>query len=87
MRKLYVGILRSLFHRSLIRRRAELGLTQEEMAYRLEMACRTYIELDHGKSTCSALTLALYLIYVCADPVGFLKELRNAFEEANEKAA
>jgi hypothetical protein len=57
------------------------------MSERLAMACRTYIELDHGKTGCSAVTLALFLIYVCNDPIAFLEELRNAFEADDNKAA
>ncbi len=80
MRKYCSNILREQFHISLIRSRDLLGMTQEEMAGKLMMACRTYIELDHGKSGCSALTLSLYLIYICADPLSFLEELRTAIE-------
>lgn len=57
-----------------------MGITQEEMADRLLMAGRTYIDLEQGKNCCSALTLALYMIYVSSDPVQFLEELKEAFE-------
>lgn len=87
MRKQYLKILKSFFHNKLFYARASLGVTQEEMAHRLAMAARTYVDLDHGKTSCSALTLALFLIYVCADPVAFLEELRDAFETYNNKAA
>lgn len=33
------------------------------------------------------MTLALFLIYICADPLAFLEELRNAFENGSNKAA
>lgn len=87
MRKLYADVLKSCFHSELFRTRVALELTQEEMADRLLMANRTYVDLDHGKSCCSALTLALFLVYICADPMGFLEELRNAFENENNRAA
>ena len=64
-----------------------MKITQEEMAQKLMMGCRTYVDLDHGKSGCSALTLALFLIYVCSDPICFLKELKDAFENSEEDAA
>ena len=87
MRKHYTKILKSFFHNKLFYARTSLGVTQEEMAHRLAMAARTYVDLDHGKTSCSALTLALFLIYVSTDPVAFLEELRDAFEAYDNKAA
>ena len=57
------------------------------MAECLMMDERSYIELDHGKSCCSALTLALFLIYCCEDPLIFLHELRSIFENESGYAA
>lgn len=87
MRKHYLKILKTFFHDQLFYTRENLGFTQEEMAHRLVMASRTYVDLDHGKTSCSALTLALFLIYVCTDPIAFLGELRDAFEATNNKVA
>lgn len=87
MRKQYTQVLKTYFHQKLFRSRVDLGMTQEEMAHRLLMASRTYVDLDHGKTCCSALTLALFLIYICANPLGFLEELRDAFERENSQAA
>ena len=87
MRKQYAKIFKVFFHEKLFRRREDMGITQEEMAHRLAMASRTYVDLDHGKTCCSSLTLALFLVYVCDDPLGFLEELRNAFEDGKYKAA
>ena len=87
MRRQYEKILKDFFYEKLIYRREELKISQEEMAGRLQMDCRTYIDLDHGKTGCGALTLALYLIYVCADSHAFLEELKNAFENSDNKAA
>lgn len=81
MRKQYEEVLKSFFHKKLFHRRDELGISQEEMAHRLAMSCRSYVDLDHGKSSCSGLTLALFLIYVCEDPISFLEGLRYAFEK------
>ena len=87
MRKHYTKVLKTFFHEKLFHRREILGISQEEMADRLAMASRTYVDLDHGKTCCSGLTLALFLVYVCDDPLGFLEELRNAFEDGKNKAA
>ena len=84
MRKHYTRLLKAFFHDKLFRSRIDLDITQEQMAERLVMANRAYVYLDHGKTGCSALTLALYLIYVCTDPVEFLNGLQHVFE--NEDA-
>lgn len=87
MRKQYEKVLKAFFHEKLFRCREELGISQEEMAHRLAMASRTYVELDHGKSGCGALTLALFLSRICDDPLSFLVELRHALENSDAKAA
>lgn len=87
MRKQYTSIFKEFFYKKLIYSRNELGISQEEMAERLEMAVRSYIDLDHGKTGCSAVTLVLYLIYVCDEPQTFLDELKENFETCKTKAA
>ena len=87
MRNRYNSIFKTFFHEKLFHRRVELDITQEEMADRLVMANRTYVDLDHGKTGCSALTFALFLIYICADPLTFLEELRDVFENDDNQAA
>lgn len=81
MRKHYSKILKTLFYQNLIQTRLALGITQEKMAETLIMDVRSYINLDHGKSCCSALTLSLYLIYYCEDVPKFLSELKAEFEK------
>ena len=87
MRKLQREVLKAYFYTQLIATRSEKGLTQSQMAERLAMDERSYIDLDHGKTCCSAITLARFLIFVCESPTQFLEELRHALEEAEEKAA
>lgn len=87
MRKAYRTILKTYFHQHLVYTRTEQGLTQSEMAERLAMDDRSYIDLDHGKSCCSAITLALFLVYVCNDVETFIGELRHAFEDELNRAA
>ena len=62
MRKAYHSVLKHYFYVQLIHTRMSLGLTQSEMAEKLSMDDRSYIDLDHGKTCCSAVTLALYLV-------------------------
>lgn len=86
MRNHYKQVLKVYFHNKVFRARVELDISQEEMARRLGLSCRSYVELDHGKACCSAVTLAVFLIYICNDPVAFLEELRYAFEEIRANA-
>lgn len=87
MRKTYHTLLKHHFHRTLIQTRMNLGLTQSEMAERLAMDDRSFIDLDHGKSCCSAITLVLFLIYMCEDVEGFLEELQRVFEAGTDQVA
>ena len=80
MRKRNEQILKQFFYEQLIQTRYEKRMTQTQMAGRLSMDPRSYVELDQGKSSCSALTLALFLIYVCKDSDTFLEKLRIALE-------
>ena len=57
------------------------------MAAQLEVSTRAYINLEHGDSCCGALTLALFLVYICDDATVFLADLRNAFEVCKHEAA
>lgn len=87
MRKQYESILRAVYRRNLLDYRSKLGISQEEMACRLSMACRSYVELEHGRNGCSALTLVLFLLRVCDKPFQFLEDLRRAFNDCDQKAA
>lgn len=57
------------------------------MATLLIMDDRSYADLDHGNSCCSALTLVLYLIYCCDDPMAFLENLRKILDTLEDDAA
>ena len=80
MRKRNTQILKQFFYEQLIHTRYENQMTQTQMAGKLGMDPRSYVDLDQGKSGCSALTLALFLIYVCKDSDTFLENLRIALE-------
>lgn len=81
MRDLCKNIFKEFFHQHLIRTRDDLEWTQEHMARALAMAPRSFVDLDHGKTSCSGLTLALYLSYCCKDPQEFLADFRKAYEK------
>ena len=52
MRKRQREILKAYFYTQLITTRAALKLTQSQMAEKLSMDDRSYIDLDHGKTCC-----------------------------------
>ena len=87
IRKWYAQVLKRYFYHQLIQARERLGATQAEMAERLAMDERSYIELDHGNSCCSGLTLALFLAFCCDDPTDFVEGLRRALEKGTGYAA
>lgn len=87
MKKRYLNILKNWFRSQLLSTREMLHLTQPPMARKLFMEERSYAALESGESGCSALTLALFLIYCCKDPLACLESLRIAFEKAADHAA
>ncbi len=87
MRKQCEQILKNLFHETLIYTRYQLKLTQDDMAEILMMDVRSYVELDHGCSGCSALTLCLFLVFVCENPSEFLNKFKISVERRKQNAA
>ena len=90
MREEYHNKLKIYFRNKLLLARGKLNLTQEQMSERLEISLRNYSELERGKNSCNALTLALFLIYCCPDVKQFLNELKELYEadespKTNEK--
>lgn len=87
MRKRYREILKKWFQNKLIHYRYVSYVTQSDMAEKLAMDERSYIDLEHGKTCCSAVTLALFLTLCSDDPAESLRELRSAFEAGIYEAA
>ena len=87
MRKQYREILKKWFQDQLIRHRNACGMTQLAMADRLVMDERSYIDLEHGKTCCSAVTLVLFLTLCSDDPMKSLAELCCALEAGVYEAA
>lgn len=87
MRKHYTKVLKTFLRSKLLNSRAELGISQEDMADRLSMSGRSYVDLEHGETGGGAVTLALFLVYFCEDPVQFQTELREAFERETIQVA
>ena len=87
MRKQCEQILKNLFHETLVNTRYQVELTQEQMAAILMMDVRSYVELDHGNSGCSALTLCLFLVFVCEKPGEFLDKFKVYAERRRSNVA
>lgn len=63
-------------------KRCALGISQEEMASKLEISTRQYANLETGKSLCSMKTLAMFLEYSGVDKDEFISGLVETFEES-----
>ncbi|MGI5825682.1 MAG: hypothetical protein ACOX7J_08985 [Bacillota bacterium] len=57
------------------------------MADILVMDTRSYIELDHGNNMCGTLTLVLFMLYCCQDPMILLNEIQDMFEDAESNVS
>lgn len=84
MRKAYQMLIREYFCRTIFEHRIQHNLTQAEMAERLCMDERSYIDLEHGKYGCSVVTLVLYMIFECPDIEKFLSDMERLFTGAAE---
>ena len=85
MRKTYQRLIREYFCRTIFEYRIQEDLTQLQMAERLCMDERSYIDLEHGKNGCSMVTLVLYLIFECPDTDAFLLDLEQLHKQAGEE--
>ncbi len=48
---------------------------------------RSYIDLEHGKTGCSALTFVLFVIYFIKDKNEFFDTLKSELKKINEDVA
>ena len=85
MRKTYQRLIREYFCRTIFEYRMQADLTQLQMAERLCMDERSYIDLEHGKNGCSVVTLVLYLIFECPDSDAFLLDLERLYTQVGEE--
>lgn len=73
--------LQAIIPVELKRYRIEQGLSQEAMARLLMVAVRSYIDLEHGDTFPSALTLANYLLLLSEEQQeDLLRRLRSGAE-------
>lgn len=61
-------------------KRCALGISQEEMAGKLEISARQYSNLETGKSLCSMKTLVLFLEHSGVNKDEFISGLVETFK-------
>lgn len=83
MRTYYKRLLQDFLAEQIRRFRAEHSYTQEQMAERLRISPRSYIDLEHKRYGCSAMTFGFFLLMLDMDA---LIQLINDFRELIEKA-
>ena len=86
MKKILCRELKAYMRSELLKNRAALGISQEEMAHRLLMSARAYSALESGRSCCSFITAALFLSRCCLDRGAFLDGLLAIFEVSEAEA-
>lgn len=82
MRTECTRIFKQFFQSHLQDTKASLHITQTRMAELLAMDTRSLRDIEHGTDSCGALTLVLYLLFCCDDPIAFLSALYNALKDA-----
>lgn len=82
MKQLCKYALRSYMSSRLAQARKNAGLSQAAFSTKLMMDIRSYAEIEHGKSFCSALTFILYLVFFCDDVENLIKDLRQIITDA-----
>lgn len=75
-------LFKEFFHEHLMKACASLKLSKSATAKILQMSYRSYSSLEANENSCSSLTLALFLINMCENPLAFLSDLANTFKVA-----
>lgn len=80
MKKLFLKEIKAYLRTSILRTRAALGITQEEMAHRLLLSTRAYAKLEAGGACCSLTTALIFLSRCCPDRKSFLDGLLDLLD-------
>ncbi len=75
--------LRAFLAQRFLRTRDELNLTQMGFAEELNIDRRSYIDLEHCKNMCCAVTLLNFLCYQCKNPLEILYGCRKIMDSYN----
>lgn len=88
MRKYYKRLLQDFLAERIRRFRAERSYTQEHMAECLRISPRSYIDLEHKRYGCSALTALFFLLMLDNEArMRLFSDLRELIEEADQHDA
>ena len=79
-----MDILKNYFKNEFANRRAELGLSQEEMAENLNISLRSYSDLEHGKYCCSLSSFINYVNNCDADKDKLFSEAAEILKNCDE---
>ena len=74
--------LRAYMAARFARTRKDAKLTQAAFSEILMVDTRSYVDLEHGRNLCGALTFVLYLVFLCKDADDFVQELRKIILDA-----
>ncbi len=78
-----MDILKNYFKNEFASRRAELGLSQEEMAENLNISLRSYSDLEHGKYCCSLSSFINYVNNCEADKDRLFSDFAEIFKNSD----
>ncbi|MDE6767137.1 MAG: helix-turn-helix domain-containing protein [Eubacterium sp.] len=74
--------IRKYMRNELLNSRIQFHLTQEEMAEKLGISLRNYINLEHGKSLMSSITLINYINHLNIDKDKFFSDLAEIIDNS-----
>ncbi len=77
-----IDILKNYFKNEFANRRAELGLSQEQMAENLNISLRSYSDLEHGKYCCSLSSFINYVNNCDADKDRLFSDFAEIFRNS-----
>lgn len=77
--------LKYYFKNELAGKRAELGLSQEEMAEILNISLRSYSDLEHGKYCCSLQSFINYVNNCDADKDRLFSDFKEIFKSSENQ--
>lgn len=84
-KNLFKTKLKALFSKHMKDTRDGVNDSQEDMAAKLDISTRSYVDLDKGKPLCSTLVLVRYLVllYKAGKALPFLQSLSEVVDEVD----
>ena len=77
----YEDTLKKVLKISFRSTRAEMGITQAQMAELLHISTRAYAELEYGRSLCSTSVFIAYILNCKVDTKRLIEEIGRACEK------